>query len=697
MDQINTAASKGQEVLEQTVQTIHKKMESVFPAFRLRTSLIASGSLLFFILFSVIVDSIGLAEGAAALGRKGAFKAIVFLSLAGMVPVLALLNGFLFIYLKPVHQTLQRKFRKEQVTEEEISLTKKRMDKFLFYLGLLQFVLFMFNASWGIELAGASPVVLLFSLLTKIGQGLGLVFLTVTMTGLLVMRRLWVILDIYSIDQPLRFFKRISVQNTMIPLVLIFSNMMVLADMSLRITEMEQNQNRFEVMHTRMEALFSSDTVETVRERMGDLQDEPIHLSATLLAKGYIWTILLLMLPSMAIIFSITIFQQKQLKDLENKIHDLAEGDGDLTRQIRITRLDELGRITSHLNRFIENLRLKLLGVSDAADRVRNSSLTLSDELQNTSAATEEMVASVEQINSTTGKRSSVINETSRQLISIIESLNQVSESVESQATFVEQTSSAINQMAASIQSVSQATGKANTLSENLSTAASAGGKAVHESIAAVKDVEKSSEVVNSLVSAITKIAGQTNMLAMNAAIEAAHAGDAGRGFAVVAEEVRNLAESSSDSAKQITERIQNMVGVVNNGVHLSENAGEALERVLEDISQTTELINSIALAMDEQNAGASEILNSISSLVEATHVIKRITQEQKDRNEEVRGSVTQITQAFDEIRSATEEQAQGTSEMIGIVAQLQDVADENQKVVRILSESFAGFKLTKS
>ena len=137
------------------------------------------------------------------------------------------------------------------------------------------------------------------------------------------------------------------------------------------------------------------------------------------------------------------------------------------------------------------------------------------------------------------------------------------------------------------------------------------------------------------------------------------------------------------------------MVGVVNNGVQMSEKAGDALGRVVGDINQTTEVINGIALAMDEQNAGATEILNSITSLVEATQIIKKISQDEMNKNEDMQKSIDQIIQAFQEIRLATEEQTQGTKDMIQTVSQLQEVAQDNQEVVKILSEAFAGFKLS--
>ena len=683
------------QLVDQAQEHVDERLSRTFPSFRLTAAIVSSSIYTGLVLFSILLDSFGLVEGINGVEKKALYHFIGFFLIGELAIPLLGINLFIKLYLKPVKEQYLAYFNTKKI-ENQDSYRKAvcRFDRFNSYMAVIILFFYLLGNSWGIEIGGNSGMSVLFYILSRISLVTVMIIFNVICINLFVRRRLLYVLDVYEIKSKLKFTQTQLFYNSVIPIVLILNVMFVFTDVTLRIVDTGQD---------RMEKIQEMALKITGGAHKISHEDTPLppdgegmpELSAHDLAKGYGILIFILICQTVLLYIFLGILQKRQMKDLHRKMADMADGSGDLTKQIKILEIDDLAVVISHFNQFIGNMREKLLTIENATSRVTHSSETLFDELQNTSAATEEMVASVEQINRTTGNRTSLVEQTGENLRSMIESLNQVKNSVDTQATFVEQTSSAINQMAASIQSVTQATGKANDLSNHLSDAASAGGKAVNDSIAAVKDVETSSEEVNNLVSTITKIASQTNMLAMNAAIEAAHAGDAGRGFAVVAEEVRNLAENSSNSAKLITDQIQQMVGVVNNGVQMSEKAGDALGRVLGDINQTTEVINGIALAMDEQNAGATEILNSITSLVEATQKIKKISQDEMDKNEDMQKSIDQIIQAFQEIRLATEEQTQGTKDMIQTVSQLQEVAQDNQDVVKILSEAFAGFKLS--
>ncbi len=386
--------------------------------------------------------------------------------------------------------------------------------------------------------------------------------------------------------------------------------------------------------------------------------------------------------------------QKGQLQLMKNRISSIAEGNADLTQRIVITQYDDVGFLADGFNRFMDNLQDLFTQIRQASEQVAESSDTLTEVLSNTATATEEMVAAMGQISSNTEKHVDTVVQTGDQLSGMVDALDKISENVNTQASFVEQTSSSMSEMASSIESVTETTKNANQLAANLKTVSGEGTEAVDNSVDAVKQIEVSSNKVNEIVGLISEIADQTNLLAMNAAIEAAHAGEAGKGFAVVAEEIRSLAINSSDSAHDITQHIQETIDRVTNGVRLSEEAGEALARISKDIEETTNLVDEIAGAMQEQNAGANEILNAITSLVEATQDIRDTADQQKSQNRTMRRSIERVVNVFREIEVSTQEMSKGNQEIVQGVERLQQVGKDNQEVVQLLRHRLKGFIL---
>jgi len=211
--------------------------------------------------------------------------------------------------------------------------------------------------------------------------------------------------------------------------------------------------------------------------------------------------------------------------------------------------------------------------------------------------------------------------------------------------------------MSANVAGVTNASREARSLSEALVALARDGEEKVGRTIEAIEGIERTSKLVTEIVSVISRIAAQTNLLAMNASIEAAHAGAFGKGFAVVADEVKKLAEESAQSAVQIENEIEAMARSVVEGAALSRTTGEALNRISSDINKSTALMTSIAQAMEEQDAGTREILESVGTIIQTTQRIQAQTSDQFARSNRIRENMDLLVGSAGDIRAAARSQ----------------------------------------
>ncbi len=182
-----------------------------------------------------------------------------------------------------------------------------------------------------------------------------------------------------------------------------------------------------------------------------------------------------------------------------------------------------------------------------------------------------------------------------------------------------EEMSANVEELTASIASIARSGRDADELAKAASGDAQTGTHAVQESLDAMDTINGSATEIGEIVKVISEIASQTNLLAFNAAIEAARAGQHGRGFAVVADEVRKLAERSSDATKEISKLITESTTRIARGAKVSENAAGAFRQIAERVEQTYAAINQIATGAEEQSSAASEVNSGIQAVSEET------------------------------------------------------------------------------
>lgn len=201
----------------------------------------------------------------------------------------------------------------------------------------------------------------------------------------------------------------------------------------------------------------------------------------------------------------------------------------------------------------------------------------------------------------------------------VAQASDDLSRRTEQQAATLEQTAAALDEVTATVKKTAQGATQANAVVESAQSDAAASGQVVSQAVGAMREIEKSSSQVSQIIGVIDEIAFQTNLLALNAGVEAARAGDAGRGFAVVAQEVRALAQRSSDAAKEIKGLISASSQQVGAGVKLVDQAGAALTKIVGQVSEISGLVSEIAASAHEQSTALGEVNIAINQMDQVT------------------------------------------------------------------------------
>lgn len=290
-------------------------------------------------------------------------------------------------------------------------------------------------------------------------------------------------------------------------------------------------------------------------------------------------SIVLVVLIAIGIVVAVALLITRSITSPVSRVVAIASqiAEGNLKQQVTVDRDDEIGKLLGAMSRMIDKLKLTVGKIKEASHSVSSASAEIAQGNLDLSQRTEE------------------------------------------QASSLEETASSMEELTSTVRQTAENANQAKQLASGAHEVANKGTDVIKTAIESMAGINESSKKIADIIGLIDEIAFQTNLLALNAAVEAARAGEQGRGFAVVAGEVRNLAQRSAESAKQISTLISDSVSRVEEGSRYVNQSGETLTEIVKSIAQVNTIVNEIAAATDEQSSGIEQINQAVMQMDQVT------------------------------------------------------------------------------
>ena len=418
------------------------------------------------------------------------------------------------------------------------------------------------------------------------------------------------------------------------------------------------------------------------------------HVSSAIF-KPLIAVMIVIVVLFFAVLVSVIIFKViKPLKRVGAAVNNLASGDADLAQRIEVHGNDEFAEISTGINTFIEMLHKIVSELNLAQKELTAIGIDLGTNSQESASATAEIMANIAGVRKQSESQSEAVSNTTTILGRSAENVNNLENLVEAQAAGITESSAAIEQMLGNISSVTSSVRKMADSFTELGITDSDGKTKLANVDGKVNEIAEQSKMLIQANTIIAQIASETNLLAMNAAIEAAHAGKAGEGFSVVANEIRKLAETSSAQSKNINTELKEISSSIKDVVSLSKDSQVAFGQIVTHLDSTDVIIREIDNAMSEQENASRQIFSALSDMRNQSIEVNEMSHQVKDNivavtkdmdtvsqiSSIILGSMDEMTAGAQQISTAT----QGVSDLAASTKENIDVMDSKLKLFRV-------------
>ncbi|WP_187759669.1 methyl-accepting chemotaxis protein [Thiospirochaeta perfilievii] len=388
----------------------------------------------------------------------------------------------------------------------------------------------------------------------------------------------------------------------------------------------------------------------------------------------------------------ITSYIIKRINKVTHRLEAMSAGGGDLTHLLEEDINDDIGKLSNAFNSYISSLALLISDIKETGINFVEFSNQLKTIITEVNSSNDNVNTSLGSVELSLDKEKNSVISLKEEMDQVVSYTNKLSGAVEEQMTAVEESSAAVEQMIANIRTVTTSVERTAGIVENLSTSGIKGKEQINQVTHKINTVFELSNSLKSANALIADIADRTSLLSMNAAIEAAHAGDAGKGFAVVADEIRKLSESTASQSKGITENLGNIIVAISAAVQSSTETEKTFTDITDKIEAVAQNQDQIKSAMTEQNQGSNEILEAMSVLKTNSYTVDSTVSELNTMNNKMQDEEEAVYKIIIDVTDSANIMSNAVTQIGSKLQELTTKEITNNNLVNKLSKSMDQF-----